>query len=75
MPEHTTSDSSVATPTAIVVGLTIAMGVILPGIAKYALTQAGYSTLGTVVWVMGFGGVALAFWFRWIRPLDLTGPK
>ncbi|WP_435359138.1 hypothetical protein [Haloarchaeobius sp. DFWS5] len=75
MAETSTAESNIPTSKALVVGLTLALGVILPGIGKYALTAVGYDTLGTVVWVLGYGGVALAFWFRWIRPLDLTGPS
>ncbi|WP_267640746.1 hypothetical protein [Haloarchaeobius amylolyticus] len=59
----------------VLAGLMVASGVIFPGILKYMLTAAGYSFLGTVAWACGFGGVALAFWFRFIRPLDLTGPE
>ncbi|WP_439027451.1 hypothetical protein [Haloarchaeobius sp. DT45] len=59
----------------VLAGLTIAFGVIVPGILKYLLTAAGYPFVGTLAWACGFGCVALAFWFRWIRPLDITGPE
>ncbi|WP_435319425.1 hypothetical protein [Haloarchaeobius sp. TZWSO28] len=73
MGEHSTT--ALDRDETVLAGLTVAFGVIVPGILKYMLTAAGYPFIGTVAWACGFGGVALAFWFRWIRPLDLTGPE
>lgn len=56
-------------------GLTIAFAVIVPGVMKYFLTRAGLDFLGTVVWAVGYGGFAVAFWYVFIRPIDLTGPE
>jgi hypothetical protein len=58
----------------VVVGLVIAAGVILPGVANYALYQAGAPTLGAAVWAVGYASMVLVVWYGWIRPLDLTGP-
>lgn len=58
----------------VVLGLVIAAGVILPGVANYALDAAGASTAGAVVWAVGYGSMALVVWYGWIRPLELTGP-
>jgi hypothetical protein len=58
----------------VLAGLTIAFGVIVPGILKYLLTDAGYPFIGTLVWAFGFGSIAIAFWYRFILPLDITGP-
>jgi hypothetical protein len=55
-------------------GLTVAFAVIIPGLLKYLLTSAGFSFLGTLVWALGYGGFALAFWYLFIHPIDLTGP-
>ncbi len=55
-------------------GLVLAAGVIIPGFVVYVLSAIGYDTLGTVVWVVGYLTMALFVWYRWIRPLDLTGP-
>lgn len=59
----------------ILAGLMVAFAVIVPGILKYLLTSVGYSFLGTVVWALGYGGFALAFWYLFIRPIDVTGPE
>lgn len=58
----------------VLVGLTVLAGVVVPGLCKYALTAAGYGLLGTLVWTWGFAAIVTLFWYRWIRPLDLTGP-
>lgn len=55
-------------------GTVLASGVILPGLAKYFLSAAGYPDLGSLVWVLGFGTMVFAVWYVWIRPLDITGP-
>lgn len=58
----------------VLIGVTVAAGVIVPGVAKYALTAAGYGVLGTLAWAWGFSAIVVLFWHRWIRALDLTGP-
>lgn len=55
-------------------GLAFATVVIVPGLAKYALTSLGFELLGSAVWALGYGLGAIAMWAIWIRPLDLTGP-
>lgn len=52
----------------------LASGVIIPGLAKYFLSVAGYPTLGSIVWMIGFGTMVLVVWYVWFRPLDITGP-
>lgn len=47
----------------------IAAGIIVPGVANYYLSAAGYHTLGSVVWVTGYGAMVLAVWVGWIRPI------
>ncbi|MFB6082953.1 MAG: hypothetical protein ABEJ94_01755 [Halorientalis sp.] len=54
--------------------LTLSGGVVIPGLANYALTAAGYDRLGSLVWVLGYVGAILFIWYVWVRPLDLTGP-
>ena len=54
-------------------GLTLALGVFVPGLLKYLLTAGGYARLGTAVWVSGYLTAILAIWYVWIRPLDLQG--
>lgn len=55
-------------------GVVLATGVVVPGAADYALSMAGYDTLGMVVWAGGYFAMVLAVWYRWIRPIDFTGP-
>ncbi|NHN59569.1 MULTISPECIES: hypothetical protein [Halorussus] len=52
-------------------GLALALGVIVPGLLKYALTAAGYAALGTAIWVTGYLTAVLIVWYVWVRPLDL----
>ncbi|NHN46959.1 hypothetical protein G9464_05025 [Halostella sp. JP-L12] len=52
----------------------LAAGVLIPGMAKYFLTSAGYATLGSVTWALGFGTMVFVVWYVWFRPLDITGP-
>lgn len=59
----------------LLLGLVIATGVVVPGVLNHFLYQAGYDTLGSVVWTLGYVGMVLVVWYRWIRPLDLGGPR
>lgn len=54
-------------------GAALAVGVLVPGLADYALNAAGYAALGSVVWATGYLTAMVAIWFIWIRPLDLHG--
>lgn len=54
-------------------GLMMALGIIVPGLIKYFLTQIGYSMLGTVIFFTLYLTAAIFIWFVWIRPLELTG--
>ena len=54
-------------------GAALAIGVIVPGLADYALSAAGYEALGSVVWATGYLTAILAIWYIWVRPLDLHG--
>ena len=51
----------------------LAATILLPGLMDYALSAAGYDSLGGAVWAVGYGFGVLAIWYIWIRPLDLTG--
>mgnify|MGYP000321382271 FL=1 len=48
-------------------------GVIGFGLADYALSSAGYGTLGMVVWGGGYLGTMFVLWYGWVRPLDMGG--
>ncbi|MFC6864624.1 hypothetical protein ACFQGE_14295 [Halomicroarcula sp. GCM10025817] len=60
---------------AFVVGLTIAAVVVVPGLANWFLGAVGYPTVGSAVWVLGYGLGVLFIWYEWIRPLDITAPE
>jgi len=59
----------------IVLGLTVAAVVIVPGLANGFLSQLGYPWVGSAVWAMGYGLGVVYIWYEWIRPLDITGPE
>ena len=59
----------------LVLGLTIAAVVIVPGLANGFLSGAGYPLVGSAVWALGYGLGVIFIWYEWIRPLDITGPK
>ena len=51
-------------------GLVVAAGVVVPGMADYALSSLGFDTIGMLVWGVGYLAMALFVWYRWIRPID-----
>lgn len=53
--------------------LVVVVGVVGSGVLNYWLTEAGFDTLGSIIWVAGYGGMVGFIWYRWLRPLDLTG--
>lgn len=58
--------------------LVLAGGVVLPGLANYALKSADFpysDPLGSAVWAGGYLGAMLLIWYVWFRPLELTGPE
>jgi len=52
----------------------LASGVLIPGLAKYFLSAAGYPGIGSLVWAVGFGTMVFVIWYVWLRPLEITGP-
>ena len=50
------------------------VGVVGSGIARWTLGNAGYETLGTLVFVMGYAGMVFVLWYGWLRKIELTGP-
>jgi hypothetical protein len=51
------------------------VGIAGSGIARRALGELGYNDLGALVYVLGYGGMVVAIWYGWIRPMDITGPE
>lgn len=54
--------------------LTVAAGVVVPGLATHLLQTAGYPRLGTAAWIGGYLCAVVLVWYVWIRPLEITGP-
>jgi len=53
----------------------VTLGIVLPGVARRLLGEAGYNGLGMVVFTLGYAGMIFIVWFGWLRPLDITGPS
>lgn len=53
--------------------LILAVGVAGTGLTVGLLNELGYSTLGSVVWVGGYGTTIFLLWYGYLRPLDLSG--
>lgn len=53
----------------------LVVGILVPGISRWALGKAGYPTVGAVVFVIGYATMILVLWYGWIRPIDITGPN
>lgn len=51
----------------------LAVGIVGTGLVVAAVSTAGYRTLGSALWVLGYGTTVLVLWWGWVRPLDL-GP-
>ncbi|MFB6161299.1 MAG: hypothetical protein ABEJ61_09020 [Haloferacaceae archaeon] len=52
----------------------VLVGIAGTGIVRRLLGEAGYSDLGRLAWVLGYGGMVLVVWYGWVRPLDIVGP-
>jgi hypothetical protein len=53
--------------------LVLAVGVALSGLADFALSRAGYPSLATLAWTMGYAGTIIVLWLGWGQHLDLVG--
>jgi hypothetical protein len=62
------------TPDRLLFVVVVVTGIVLPGLARRFLGEAGYAGVGTVVFVLGYAGMIFVVWYGWIRPLELTGP-
>ena len=51
------------------------VGIAGSGLARRTLGEFGYDNLGVLVYILGYGGMVVAIWYVWIRPMDLTGPE
>jgi len=59
----------------LILGVTIAAVVVVPGLANGLLSQNGYPLVGSAIWALGYGLGVVFIWYEWIRPLDITGPE
>ncbi|MDG5778975.1 hypothetical protein VB773_01700 [Haloarculaceae archaeon H-GB2-1] len=53
--------------------LLLVAGFVAVGLIDYWVAVSGYADLSIVVWIVGYGGLVLIGWYRWLRPLDITG--
>ena len=60
--------------TKLLFAVTILSIIVIPGLANAALNSAGYSTVGSAVWAVGYGSGILMIWYVWIRPLGIHAP-
>jgi hypothetical protein len=67
-------ESDLITRRTLTLVLVVVVGVVGSGLARRLLGLAGYTTLGRVVFVLGYATMVFVVWYGWIRPLDLTGP-
>lgn len=68
------TDAGFFTRDKLLLAAVIVTGIVVPGVARWFLGEAGYAGLGTVVFVLGYAGMVFLVWYGWIRPLELTGP-
>lgn len=59
----------------LVLGLTIAAIIVVPGLANGFLSALGHPAVGSAVWALGYGAGVLFVWYTWIRPLDISAPE
>ncbi len=52
----------------------VVVGIAGTGIVRRLLGEVGLNGLGRLVFVLGYGGMVVAVWYGWIRPLDIGGP-
>lgn len=52
----------------------LVIGIIIPGMARWILGNAGYPTIGAIVFVLGYATMVFVLWFGWVRPMDISGP-
>lgn len=50
--------------------LTLVVGVVGTGLVVAGVSMTGYSTLASAIWVLGYGGMVIVLWYRWLRPLE-----
>lgn len=59
-----------------IAGLVLLTGTVsVAGLADYLLTNAGYATLGSVVWGICYLTALGVVWIVWLRDIEFTGPE
>lgn len=53
--------------------LVLLLGVAGTGISVRLFSAAGLETLGSIIWIVGYGTTIFVLWYGWLRPLDITG--
>lgn len=57
-----------------VLGIVFVGSLIAIGIINSLVSRAGYETVGTVIWVIGYGTIIIGAWAVWLRPIDFASP-
>ena len=68
------ADGGLVTRESLLLAAVLFVGVAGTGVLRRELGLLGLDTLGSVVFVLGYGGMVFVVWYGWIRPLDITGP-
>jgi hypothetical protein len=68
------TDAFLTRDTLLVITLLV-VGIGGSGLARGLLHEQGYDTLGSAVFVLGYGTMVFLLWWGWVRPLDITGPS
>lgn len=48
-------------------GFALVAAIVLAGMGDFLLSQAGYDSLGALVWALGYGGIVITAWAVWFR--------
>jgi hypothetical protein len=62
-----------ATRSRVLFGVVLLVGVAGTGFSVWLANLAGYSTLGSIIWVVGYGTTIFLLWFGWFREMEITG--
>lgn len=52
--------------------LILLVGIAGTGITVRLVKAAGFETFGTLLWILGYGGMVFILWYGWLRPIDFS---
>ncbi|MCL9816581.1 hypothetical protein [Natronocalculus amylovorans] len=59
----------------LLLALVLFAGIAGSGVARRLFGEAGFDTVGQVVFIMGYGGMVVVLWYGWLRHIDIRGPE